>query len=312
MPARLIRPMDIYELPRLSVQALLAWTLPERAWWPVTRLFGRFNTGLHPERTDEDAALLALGLAGTKHAAHVRDLAVELWSDRYEERFHCLRTLLPGGWHPSVEIKGAEHVEQARAEGKGVLFWSAVFAFSSLVDKMAWHRMGLPVSHFTRPEHGFSSTRFGIRYINWVRRDAEDKYLYERLMTPDDKTADTLAAIRERLTSGGVVSFMIGNSGRNTETVPFMSSQLTLATGPLAVARKTGAVVLPVCTLRTGPGRFETTIMPQVNTEPADSPDYFRTAVERYAAAITPFVDRDPGQWRGWGFTEPVQPAPSQ
>lgn len=304
MPKPLITAKDIYEVPRLGVQALLAFVLPERAWWPLTRTFGKVNAAMHPSRTDEDAALLSRGLAGSPFAARARECAVELWSDRYEERFHCLRTLLPGGWNPTIDITGAAHVEAAHAEGKGVLFWSSVFAFSSLVDKMAWHRMGLDVSHFTRPAHGFSSTRFGIRYINWVRRAAEDKYLFERLMTPEDKTPRTLAIIHERLSAGGVVSFMIGNAGRYTETVPFMGSELTLATGPLAVARKAGAAVLPVCTLRTGPGRFETAILPAVNTEPSDSPDYFATAVRRYADAITPFVARDPGQWRGWSFTE--------
>ena len=50
-PARpLVTAKDIYEVPRLAVQGMLAWSLPELAWWPLSRLFGQVNAATHPER----------------------------------------------------------------------------------------------------------------------------------------------------------------------------------------------------------------------------------------------------------------------
>ena len=50
-PRPVIIPKDIYEVPRLAVQGLLAWALPESCWWPLSRLFGQVNAVTHPSRT---------------------------------------------------------------------------------------------------------------------------------------------------------------------------------------------------------------------------------------------------------------------
>ena len=52
-------------MPRLAVQGLLAWTLPEAAWWPLSRLFGQINAATHPSRTRCETADIAGVLTGT-------------------------------------------------------------------------------------------------------------------------------------------------------------------------------------------------------------------------------------------------------
>lgn len=297
----LISTKDLYEVPRLAVQAALAWALPEPAWWPLSRLFGTVNAATHPARTRADVERIEATLKGTPFAGRERYIAAEAWANRYEERFHYLRAWRPGGWNPVIEVTGVEHVAAARAKGRGIVFWSGTFAFNSLVNKMAWHRLGLAVSHFSRPAHGFSSTRFGIHYLNAVRRGIEDRYLRERLMTAENETRAALALIRERLDGNGVVSFMIGDRGRHRESAKFLGARITLATGPLAMAEKTGAALLPVCTLRTAPGQFEVVISAPILAPQGTSGDVdYAAAVQAYADVLAPYVLRDPGQWRGW------------
>ena len=81
-PARpLVTAKDIYEVPRLAVQGMLAWSLPESAWWPLSRLFGEVNAATHPERTRNEAAQVATVLRGTPATIDPRRVAVENWAN---------------------------------------------------------------------------------------------------------------------------------------------------------------------------------------------------------------------------------------
>ena len=43
-------------MPRLAMQRAVAWMLPERAWWPLSRMFGPVNALTHPDRNRCEAA----------------------------------------------------------------------------------------------------------------------------------------------------------------------------------------------------------------------------------------------------------------
>jgi lauroyl/myristoyl acyltransferase len=295
---------DIYEVPRLAVQGMLAWTLPESTWWPLSRLFGRVNAATHPARTRNETKDIETVLPDAPNARNAQRIAAENWANRYEERFQYLRAWRPDGWTPEIGILGDEHVAAALAKERGIIFWAGNFSFNDLIAKIAWRRLGLAVSHFSRPIHGFSTTRFGIRYLNAVRRGIEDRYLGERLMVEPHETAIALQRMRDSLTTNGVLSFTVGNKGRRTAPANFLGGRIILATGPLAMARAAGAAVLPVSTLRLAPGRFEVTIGPPIDVpEDADGKPDYSAAVQAYADWLTPFVLRDLGQWRGWRYT---------
>lgn len=304
-PARpLVTAKDIYEVPRLAVQGMLAWSLPELAWWPLSRLFGEVNAATHPERTRNEAAQVTTVLRGMPPAIDPRRVAVENWANRYEERFQYMRAWRPGGWEPAIDVLGGEQVKAALDKGQGIIFWAGNFSFNDLIAKIAWRRLGLAVSHFSRPIHGFSTTRFGVRYLNAVRRGIEDRYLGERLMAEEHETQAALMRLREHLKTNGAISITVGNKGRHTAAANFLGGRIALATGPLAMGRTTGAAVLPVSTLRLAPGKFEVAIGAPIEVpKGADgNPDY-TAAVQTYADWVTPFVLRDPGQWRGWRYT---------
>ena len=304
-PARpLVTAKDIYEVPRLAVQGVLAWGLPQSAWWPLSRLFGQVNAATHPERTRNETAQVTAALGGTPVASHAHRVPAENWANRYEERFQYTRAWRPGGWEPEIVIPGAKHVSAALDKGHGIILWAGNFSFNDLIAKIAWRRLGLAVSHFSRPIHGFSATRFGVRYLNAVRRGIEDRYLGERLMTEEHETQAAMQRLRESLKANGAISITVGNKGRHTAAANFLGGRIILATGPLAMGRTTGAAVLPVSTLRLAPGKFEVTIgAPIVVPDDADGKPDYAAAVQSYADWVTPFVLRDLGQWRGWRYT---------
>jgi lauroyl/myristoyl acyltransferase len=301
---------DVYEVPRLAAQGVFSWLTPQTMWPHVAHGLGRFNAAMHPERTRKDSVRIATALLGTPPSDESWNLAAELWANRYEERFQYMRAWRPGGWHPAIRILGSEHVKDALARGRGILFWGSNFSFNDLVTKMAWHRLGLRVRHFSRPTHGFSETRFGVRYLNAVRRRIEDDYLDARLMTEELDTRDALEKLRQYLVENGSVSFTVGERGRRRAAAAFMHGKIELATGPLFLAHSVGSTVLPVFTLRESAAAFEMTIGAPLDLDGGTNgePD-FAAAVQDYADRLVPFVRRDPGQWKGWRFVRPETPS---
>ena len=297
---RTIRAKDIYEVLRLPVQGLLAWTLPEAAWQPLARIFGWFDTAMKSRRTRRDTARIAVALNLPWEEA--RRIAIETRANKYLLRFQYLRSWRFGGWSPTIDVLGRQHVAEARAKGAGIIFWAGNFSFNDIVAKMAWHQMGLAVSHFSRPGHGFSITRFGINYLNALKRGIENRYIGERIIADQHQTRGAFDLIRKRLKENGAVSLRVGYRGRHVAGSDFLGgSRLTLATAPLFLAETTGATLLPVFTLRTGVKRFEVTIgAPLVVPKHASGEPDYPAAIRIYGNMLTPYVVRQPGQWGGW------------
>ena len=126
-------------------------------------------------------------------------------------------------------------------------------------------------------------------------------------MAEVNETPLSLRRMAERLAVNGCVSFTVGDRGRRTAAARFLNARLVLATGPLAMAWKTSATLLPVFTLRKEPGQFEVTIGAPIEfKEDAQGEVDYAAALQTYTNMVTPFALRDPGQWRGWRYMRPL------
>ena len=295
-----VKGTDLWELVRLFVlQGAAAWLVPPRFWPQMTGFFGRLDVALHPSRTRANTAVMKDVLGDAGEALNALDMERGFFAGRYEERFQYLRSHRPGGWDPIIRIRGREHVEAARAAGQGIVFWGGSFAFNDLISKIAFHRLGLEVSHYTRPVHGLSNSRFGIRYLNSVRTSIESRYLGARVCAEDNVKA-AMDVVRQHAEAGGGVSIKVGNRGRRCVSVPFLGGELELATGPVALARRWGAVLLPTFTLRAPDGSFDVTIGKALYSSQNDPEAYAQEIVWQYAEQLAPILLKDPSQWRGW------------
>jgi hypothetical protein len=105
---RVISAQDVFEIVKLAGQGVLAWSLPERAWWLVSRLFGRLDVAAHRERTRWETANVAALIAGTAADGDPRGIVIANWANLYGERFQYLRAWRPGGWSPEIDIVGVD------------------------------------------------------------------------------------------------------------------------------------------------------------------------------------------------------------
>jgi hypothetical protein len=307
--ARVISLGDVRNVARLGTFGLLAWTLPEIMWAPLAYSLSRLRTATHPKQIRCETAQIASLLSPADTPRDPRSIAVANVAHRYEAQFQYLRSWRPGGWNPRIDLFGGFHVSDALNRGNGVVLWGGTFSFNSLVAKMAMHQLGLAVSCFSVPSHGFSNTHFGVRYLNRICRDVEDLYLGERLMVEGREFAGALRHLRACLKANKVIYFAVGGRGRQTAPAKILNGQIIIATGPLFMAHQVGATVIPVHTFRNAPGHFEVTFAPPVEFPPAKNGKVdYGFAVQAYADALVPYVQRDPGQWSGWHLTRSWDP----
>ena len=309
-PDTAINRMDLYELWRLFVvQGLTAWFIKPQAWPILCALMGRLNVALNPDRTMKSLPQIEAVRRGQPDMLSALAIERGFYAGRYEERLLYLRCYRPGGGLPLIRIHGQEHVDAADEADKGIILWAGNFAFNDLIAKIAWSELGLDVSHYTRPVHGFSKTRFGLKVLNPVRTFIENKYLYERVSAEENMVA-AMRVLRRRLDEGGAISITAGNRGRQLAEAPFLGGVLRLATGAPALARASGATILPVYTLRADDGSFDVTIGAPLTSQQSNKDAYAKEIVAQYADQLAPYVRDFAEQWRGWRYTAALDSAP--
>ena len=180
---------------------------------------------------------------------------------RHLERFQLMRYHRPGSWHPRVRLRGKEHIDRALAAGKGAILWGPHSPFSEVAFKMALHQNGYADWHLSRLDHGhFSSTRFGVRFLNPLRVNIEDRYLAERVVIDPADPTSGLARLAGLLAKNRLVSITVQAYSSSVTLVPFGNAELPFPSGPALLSIKTGAALLPIFTERCPDGSFLVTV----------------------------------------------------
>ena len=153
--------------------------------------------------------------------------------------------------------------------------------------------------HLSTPAHGFSATRFGVRYLNRMQTRIEDRYIAERVLLPLQGQNAALQTLVKRLKANKAVSITGQRGTGHTVDARFLDGTLPLAPGAPALAQMTGAKLLPVFAFRAADGVVEVTVEPEIALEGARDAA-IAGAVQAFAARSEPYVLRHPGQWLSW------------
>ena len=81
-----------------------------------------------------------------------------------------------------VSCRGLAHIAAAQSQGCGAILWIADLVSAGDVVKVALAREGFRMVHLSRPEHGFTTSKFGMRFLNPFRISFERAYLAERVI----------------------------------------------------------------------------------------------------------------------------------
>jgi lauroyl/myristoyl acyltransferase len=298
-----VRAGDLGLMLKLPAAALIATLLPSASWERAAGTLDGMaawlgNWGGRIERGTIAALVLGQGVAASPEA-----IGKALQRNCRFNQLCFIASWRPGGWSPEITITGTEHLHAALAAGRGAVLWVAPFVFAPLVAKRGLHQAGFAVHHLSRPNHGFSSTRFGVVVLNPIRTRIEDRYLAERITIP--QSGETTAAVRtlaRRLAANRIVSITFTFLGERQVEVPFLAGRLRSALGAPHLALRSGAPLHPVFALRTGPQSFSVEIAPALVAEADGTREQqLRALVEAYAAQMVQPVRLHPDQflWQG-------------
>ncbi len=296
---------DAFFILEWPILRLAATALREDRWADVAAYIERIKARLgrsSPARL-APAIQQILALADPKKA---ESIAWRAAAGRTEHYIQIMKVISAAGWAPAIRVEGEEHLKEALAGGKGAILWVAHFCFNTQVTKMALKQRGYRVSHISRPEHGFSKSQFGIRYLNPMRWTAETKYLDKRIIIDRARSGHSLREANAVLEDNRIVSITAGAwEGRRVARGPLLGGHFTLATGAPDLAFRTGATLLPVITTRVHDALvFRTRIGEPLAPGCKDRDEKICAATAGFLTELEAAVREFPDQWRGWKYLE--------
>lgn len=296
---RAIRARDALLAATLPLLTLVAWCCPDRLCLWLSGAAPRLLYWLRPARYEDLLRIFADYLPGNASPGKRVDQVIEAAALHHLERLQLLRYHRPGSWRPRIEVVGKAHLEHALVRGKGAILWIAFATFSDMISKVALREQGYGVWHLSRHTHGhFSSTRFGLRYLNPIRTSLECRYLAGRVVIDPAEPKAALARLEKLLCDNQVVSVTLGAEARRVTLAPFGPGQMPLAGGAPSLAIKSGAALLPVFTQRRADGSFLVTIEPPLDiAKGLNQKEQIAHLIASEAALLYRYFERLPTQF---------------
>jgi KDO2-lipid IV(A) lauroyltransferase len=253
------------------VAAWLAARLPRACAVALARTLASVVWALSPERRRAVAANLARVRPGSDRRA---------LSAATRRTFANFAETLVDAWRADAHgttIEGGDALRELLARGEGVLLWSAHLGNWELAAA-ALARAGFDVAALARAHADPGVERFFER-----RRARAGVRIVGRC--PGARDA-------RRLLQGHGLLALLGDRtfGEGGRSVTLFGRPATLPAAPLALARRTGARLVPGFVLRTGPGRYRIRFEPALPTAP-------EVALPLLARSLERWIRTDPEQW---------------
>lgn len=273
------RARDLRVMVALAAAQVCAWVVPPSSWDRAARgLTGFFINS----RDSADPARVRTAQASA-----------------FEIKIQTLAARR-GTWNPTVEWHGLEQIRAALLKQKGVVLWMVNTDFDSSVGKWACHEAGLAVHHLSRAEHGFSDSRFGLRYLNPIRTRVEDRWLGGRIRV-EGKADGAMRRAWRVLGSGGIISIKTGDfEGSGVIEVACDGHVLRVGSGAPGLCHLQGSTLFVVSVLRISGQRYRIDAgRPMDVNRSLDRETASLRCAESLAERIATINRLHPGLWRG-------------
>ncbi len=213
-----------------------------------------------------------------------------------------------------ITLEGSEHISASLRRGRGAVLWVADLVYANDISKIALFQHGHLVSHLSRPEHGFSDTRFGLKYLNPLRQNFELRYLRERIVHYRERPREAVDLMGQRLRENRLVSILAcAYEGKALIEADFLGGKLRIAGGAPRLAFKQDSVVLPVfVSPAPAPPAFKVTVGAPLAMTHANKDAAILEATADFLQRLEPLVRARPELWRAWPFFGTRDGAPSQ
>ncbi len=184
-----------------------------------------------------------------------------------------------------IEIQGQEHVEQALAKGKGVMYFTGHFGYWEL----------LVMHHSLR----FTPLVVVARTLDNPILDRELERIRTHVGTHVLSRQGAIRGLLRALIEGGSVGVMIDQhiQDRSAVVVDFMNRPAATTSAIATLALRTGVPVIPAFGLPLPGGRYRMVYEAPVTPPADDDPDPVRTYTQRCTAVLEKYVQLHPELW---------------
>ena len=291
---------ELHALRAIVILFPLAWLMPVSRWPSTCKRINRILGARKSRYARQVASAIAEALEEPDHNRAL-DAANQILAGRLESYMHCFRHYRRSAPPPTPTVRGMQHVEKARTNGQPVILWSPPQLFASLSLKQAFHEKGLELHHVSVPVHGFlARTSFGRRHINPVITRIEDRFLAERITYTPRALVGASLRIDKVLRNGGILSVTAGAGPRSEVVVPLLEGRhgMRMAIGPIKLAWRYDAALLPCHLERASDGTFTACITQPLDVATSDDPsESAAAALQEYADRLSSVILAQPHLW---------------
>jgi lauroyl/myristoyl acyltransferase len=302
---RSIRRRAVAELPFAAcmVARLGTYFVPHRADARVSGWVAHTLCWARPSLIDSLARRMARNLSEVESDRY-RKAAEEFIYSQVEWVWGLGRGMRKNGWHPTTELIGVEHLEEALTLRSGAILWRLSLGNAIAVNQ-ALSRAGHAPVHLTREDHLVPGQGWwSLRVAAPLLQRGEARSVAERVVIPVHSGKGYLTTLRERLAENRVITIVgdsPGTKALRSVSVPFLGAERSFPTGAPSLAYRTGAALFPVYALRTGPMTYRVHIAKQIVVDDnIDIRAFEDRAVETYADLLEELLSSHPQSWRGW------------
>jgi KDO2-lipid IV(A) lauroyltransferase len=200
-----------------------------------------------------------------------------------------LRGARRSGKQPEGMIRGDAHLDDACAEGKGVVLVTAHTAGWEFAGRLLLRDRGVKVMIVEQAER------------DPVARAIQDEARREQGLLVAHAGDDPFSALPllRHLRGGGILALQIDRvpPGMRSRRVRLFEREGRIPEGPLRLAAASGAPILPVFAARARHGHYEIVVQPALRLSRGASEADLDLAAQHLADSFVDFVRRRPTQW---------------
>ncbi len=289
------------DLARLVVWYPVRWgvrLLPPKLAYKLFNRMGDLYFHLSPKKRDRLITQMKSGLKGLiPEDSPYHRWARESFQTHYinQMQIFVFPFLTPAKMEQIHQFSGLEYLEKAQSEGKGVILLHGHFGPAHLT----LHALGLK---------GYPAMQIGLptdEGLSWIGKNVAFRLRmkYEKKIKAEIIPATAfLRPILEGLKEGKVIMTTGDGAGKGKKvgdfvSLPFLGGKMDFAEGPVKLARKTGAVLMPAFTLQTGPASFVTLLHPPLDLTESRSAD---EVMSDWVNLFEKHLIKHPGFWHFW------------
>jgi len=273
---------------------LVVALLPDRAIQPAGRLIGTLFAGLLRKRRDiavENIRMTLPAMTRNPDWRHAQQSAEEI----SRSMFHHLGMSLVETcrlYHGKgadiidrVEIRGREHVEAAKARGKGVVILTGHCG--------NWELAALALSRSFETPMSVVARRQNSPYLN--KMVERMRMRYNNLVIYKEKALRNMLAV---IRNNGMIGLLVDQAVLPEEgaLIDFLGHKAWASKAPVVLARKSGTAIIPAF-IRREADRHIIDIQPALSFSDNNSTTEVAADVQKYSRAIEKFIIRHPVDW---------------